>query len=115
LIGFEQLKTDSATAGVLLASAYVLALTGETASGFLTYFIDLVSGKARTSEYRVAGPLGVIKRASEVVATEDWTTIARYAAALSINLSVLNMVPIPPMDGFQIATTLVGTLWNWAK
>jgi regulator of sigma E protease len=93
----------------------VLALTGETASGFLAYFSDLVSGKAKSSEYRVSGPVGVIKRATEVVKTEDWTTVARYAAALSVNLSVLNVLPIPPMDGFQIATTLLQTAFDGAK
>jgi membrane-associated protease RseP (regulator of RpoE activity) len=115
LVGFERLKAESVPEAVTLASAYVLALTRETASGFLTYFGDLVTGKAQSSEYRVSGPLGVIQRATEVVQTQDWTTVARYAAALSVNLSVLNVVPIPPMDGFQIASTLVQMMFGGSK
>jgi membrane-associated protease RseP (regulator of RpoE activity) len=112
LTGFDLLKSDSLGEAAILATSSVMALTKETASGFLIYLRDLIRGKTGSSEYRVSGPIGVIKRATEVVKTEDWTIVARYAAALSINLSVLNIFPIPPMDGFQIVITLGEALFT---
>jgi membrane-associated protease RseP (regulator of RpoE activity) len=56
--------------------------------------------------------VGVIKRASEVIETQDWDIVLKYAAAVSINLGVINCFPIPPSDGFQILFTAAQALWQ---
>lgn len=106
-VGVENLKTDSPLEAASMASQTVATLTTETAIGLATFAKDLVSGKAKSSEYRVAGPVRVVERASEVVATKDWNIVIKYIAALSVNLGVINMFPVPPSDGFQILVTML--------
>ena len=96
----------------MLASGYVLSATLATTVGLVIFAVDVFSGKAASgaSNYQVSGPVGVIQKASAVVATRDWNMLLRYAAMLSVNLAVLNLVPIPPSDGFQICYILIKTV-----
>ena len=43
---------------------------------------------------------------SQVVATEDARSVLLFAAALSINLGVVNAFPIPALDGGQLVFVL---------
>jgi len=112
VLGVELVKSDSVLEAAALALPYVFAVTKETAIGLLTFAGDFISGKAGTSEYRVSGPVGVIERASRVVATQDWDTVLKYAAAINVNLGVINFLPVPPLDGFQIVIVLAEALWS---
>jgi regulator of sigma E protease len=102
LVGVDSRKVDNPVDATALAANKILTLTSETAIGLWTLAGDFLSGQAGSSEYRLSGPLGVIKRASQVVKTQDLDTVLNYVAAISINLAVLNCIPIPPSDGFQI-------------
>ena len=101
IMGTERLQTDSATEAAVLASRYALAIGKEITMGLKRFFSDISVGKS--SDYQIRGPVGVIEKATHIVATRDRTTVASYVAAMSINLGVINLIPIPPADGFQIA------------
>lgn len=48
----------------------------------------------------VAGPVGIAYMASkEKLLTQGFTTLLNFAAMLSINLAIVNILPIPPLDG----------------
>lgn len=48
----------------------------------------------------VAGPVGIVHTAAkEGLLTSGWVTIVNFAAILSINLAIVNMLPIPALDG----------------
>lgn len=106
VVGTTMLKLDSAIEATITATRHVLDVTWATAVGFAVYTRDLITRQVEASEYRVSGPMGVIQKASDVVATHDWDTVQRFVAVLSVNLAVLNMLPVPPSDGFQILYTL---------
>jgi regulator of sigma E protease len=46
----------------------------------------------------------------EVVATKDLTTVLLFAAALSVNLGVINALPLPALDGGQLVFVLAEAL-----
>jgi membrane-associated protease RseP (regulator of RpoE activity) len=111
-VGVDARETDNPFEAAAFAASHVASITKETAIGLITFTGDFFSGKAGSSEYSVSGPVGVIKRASEVVKTQDWDTVLKYTAAVSINLGVINCFPIPPSDGFQIIFTAAEALWK---
>ncbi|MCA9369339.1 MAG: site-2 protease family protein [Pseudomonadales bacterium] len=48
----------------------------------------------------VAGPVGIVHQAQETgILTGGFISIISFAALLSINLAVMNVLPIPPLDG----------------
>ncbi|OGV95606.1 hypothetical protein A2W24_06945 [Microgenomates group bacterium RBG_16_45_19] len=52
----------------------------------------------------VAGPVGIAYLASkEQLFTQGWGTLLNFAAMFSINLAIINMLPIPPLDGGRAA------------
>jgi len=117
--GMDTLKANSPLDASALAASYVSTNTKETMIGILTFGKDKLAGLAAVvvgrkndeaaspPQYEVAGPVRVVERASNVVASHDFDTIMNYIAAASINLGMFNFVPIPPTDGFQILVTTI--------
>ena len=135
LVGFDERKTDNSIDAMAYSASHVLQLTQDTATGIMIVFGNWLkstmtmkknlappppskqqsnasttpsstsSSSSSSAGYRVRGPLGVVKKASKVVQTNDWDAILDYVATLSINLAVINCIPIPPSDGFQILLT----------
>ncbi len=61
----------------------------------------------------LAGPLGIIHQAKESgLLSQGFLSVLSFAGLLSVNLAVMNMLPIPPLDGgravFLILEKLVG-------
>jgi regulator of sigma E protease len=55
----------------------------------------------------VAGPVGIAQATGEVVEESGWQTLLEFAALLSINLAIINMLPLPMLDGGRIAFVLL--------
>ena len=133
LVGFDERKTDNPIDAMAYSASHVLQLTQDTATGIMVVFGNWLksmtmkklqlppspkataaanpssttssSSSSSSVGYRVRGPLGVVKNLSKVVQTKDWDAILDYVATLSINLAIINCIPIPPSDGFQILLT----------
>jgi regulator of sigma E protease len=54
----------------------------------------------------VSGPVGIVRETAEV-ASAGWIQLALFAAFLSINLGILNLLPLPALDGGRLAFLLV--------
>ena len=67
----------------------------DTIKGFFTLF----SGKASLKE--ISGPVGIFKVVGEV-SKFGWVSIVSLCVVLSINIGVLNLLPIPALDGGRI-------------
>eukprot|EP00977_Amphora_coffeiformis_P013845 scaffold3759_cov169-Amphora_coffeaeformis.AAC.8 len=104
-VGVDLQKSSNVWEAAALSTSHVTTLTKETVIGIGTYANDLLSGRTSTSDYQVSGPVTVLKRATNVVKTQDLDTVLKYVAAASINLGVFNLIPFPPTDGFQILLT----------
>ena len=65
----------------------------------LKSFFTLFSGKASLKE--ISGPVGIFKVVGEV-SKFGWVSIISLCVVLSINIGVLNLLPIPALDGGRI-------------
>lgn len=59
----------------------------------------------------VAGPIGIARATGEIIEQGGATGFWRWTAILSINLFVLNLLPIPALDGSHILFSLI----EWAR
>ncbi len=55
----------------------------------------------------VSGPIGIAQATGEVVKQAGWKSLIDLAALLSINLAVLNVLPLPMLDGGRMAFVVV--------
>lgn len=104
--GQERIKADSIFDAVSIASTEVYQSSSQTAKAILAYLGTVVQGKAASSGQQLSGPIGVIKTGSDVVATNDITAVIGFMAAISINLAVVNSLPLPALDGGQMIFVL---------
>lgn len=64
---------------------------------------QMVTGKA---EADVAGPIGVAQMAGQV-AQLGFLPLLQFAAYLSLNLGLINLLPVPVLDGGHVVTLLI--------
>ncbi len=57
---------------------------------------------AGRSSPQFSGPVGIAQATGEVVDQAGWVTLLSFAALLSINLAILNILPLPMLDGGRI-------------
>lgn len=56
----------------------------------------------------LSGPIGIVAQAHEMdILSQGWVGTLRYAALLSINLAVMNLLPIPALDGGRAVFVLI--------
>lgn len=55
----------------------------------------------------VAGPVGIAQATGEVVEEAGWKPLLEFAALLSINLAIINILPLPMLDGGRIVFVLL--------
>lgn len=82
--------------GPVLGALETANLTGQVLQGFGR----LVSFRANIRE--VGGPIAIVKGGSEAVKS-GWTGFCMFMAFISLNLAVLNALPIPFLDGGHMA------------
>lgn len=78
-----------------------------------SYSVLLALGKLVTFQWgQLSGPVGIIKSTSSFLDSslsvqESFSTFFRWASLLSANLFLLNMIPIPPLDGYKFVENAV--------
>jgi regulator of sigma E protease len=56
---------------------------------------------------QVSGPVGIAQATGEVVDQAGWKSLVDFAALLSMNLAVLNILPLPMFDGGRLVFILI--------
>ena len=113
-----QTGDDMGMIGLSPAAAYqpVGAMTAVTRGAQATwqntvmvagFFARFVSGKESFSN--LGGPLFIASVAGQV-AEQGWRMLFSFMAILSINLAILNLLPIPVLDGGQLLFILIEKL-----
>lgn len=74
----------------------VIRLTGKV-------FGQLFSGQRSVKEAGVAGPIGIVRQIADVFHSDGFWGLVAMLALISLNLGVFNLLPIPMLDGGQIA------------
>jgi regulator of sigma E protease len=70
----------------------------------LSWLVTLFTGGASTAD--LAGPVGIVSLVGEAAQIGS-VFLLNFAAYLSINLGILNLLPIPALDGSRIVFALV--------
>jgi len=73
-------------------------------------FQMLFTGKAGFSD--LSGPVGIVSQMSEVAESSETTLLAvmnllSFGSFIAINLAVMNLLPIPALDGGRVAALLI--------
>ncbi len=82
----------------------ILSALGQMVTGLLT------QGKLAQE---LAGPVGIVHAVgTQNMLSGGWQVILSFAGALSVNLAIMNVLPIPPLDGGKVVLTLLAKIWG---
>jgi regulator of sigma E protease len=95
LIGIVPGTEQSVTA----AAGYSFQQSRMIFTEIMAFLQRLLRGQADTSE--VAGPVGIISLVSQA-SRSGWMDVVGLAGLISINLGIMNLLPIPALDGSRI-------------
>jgi len=70
--------------------------------------------KAFAGMGQAVGPLGVLAQGGEFVGS-SFVLGLQFAAVMSVNLALINLVPIPPLDGGRILLCSMELVWERAE
>jgi len=76
----------------------IVVLTGQG-------FVQLISNFGQTAA-QVAGPVKIVEIGASI-AQSDAGNLFQFAALISINLAIINILPLPALDGGQLAFLLI--------
>lgn len=93
--------------GPIDAVAAGFTQTAEVVVGTFDSFWKLITGQV--SMKMMSGPVGIVKMAGDV-ATEGFNYLLGFMAILSVNLAVINVFPIPVLDGGHLVFLLIEKL-----
>ncbi len=96
LIGFKSLKITSENVGVPRALLEAVIRTADITWMTFDYIGQIVSGDRSAEELK--GPVGIAQLSGQA-AEKGFFTILWFMALLSANLGMVNLFPIPPLDG----------------
>ena len=111
MLGPNYLRTDLVRASnvfdaVSKAGSVVYEMTSETARSIVGLLVGVLFGKGLPAGTSMSGPIGVVKTGAEVVSSSDFAAVVAFAASISINLAVVNSLPLPALDGGQLMFVL---------
>lgn len=78
----------------------IIRLTGKV-------FGQLFAGQRSVKDAGLAGPIGIVQIISKVVHEQGFIGLVSILALISLNLGVFNLLPIPMLDGGQIAVLAI--------
>lgn len=98
--------------GIATREEYVQKSVPDAAVAALAFPVETINmlkvmlSRADTAAEAVSGPI-TVAQVSQSAASRGLGTILMFAAALSISLGIMNLLPIPPLDGGQMVVAFV--------
>jgi len=79
--------------------------TIDAGTAIIVGLADLITAPFRSADAagRLAGPVGIAVGVSDAAGRLGFSGLLQIAALLSANLAILNLLPIPPLDGGRVA------------
>ena len=84
--------------------------TGEYRDTIILFRNEVFSWFKGGSGPEFAGPVGIAQTTGEIVEQSGWEALLVLAALLSFNLAVINILPLPMLDGGRIAFVVLEIL-----
>jgi RIP metalloprotease rseP len=91
-------KNFSSSVSQAFSQTYSVSLS------MLDFIKKLFTGKVDFNY--VSGPVGIVKEMGSSV-NSGLATVINYIAFISLNLGIMNLLPIPALDGFRLLTSFV--------
>jgi regulator of sigma E protease len=92
----EPVSIGRAASFAVNSNLEIIRLTGKV-------FGQLFAGERSAKDAGLAGPIGIVQIISKVVSEQGFVGLVSILALISLNLGVFNLLPIPMLDGGQIA------------
>lgn len=90
-------------------------VTYDTSKTMLTFLWKLVTGQlSGKAADALSGPVGVVKMVSNA-ATSGFINVVYLTAIISLNIGLMNLLPIPALDGWRILMLLIEGLRGGKK
>ncbi len=86
-------------ASMSLGAAKTISVTKAITIGTVGFIKDAVTGNANWKS--VAGPVGIVGLVGDA-SSLGWMHLINFMAIISINLAIINMIPIPALDGGRL-------------
>jgi regulator of sigma E protease len=64
-------------------------------------------GVGGSGGFQVTGPVGIAQLTGEVVEEAGWKSLMELAGLISMNLAILNILPLPMLDGGRVTFVLI--------
>lgn len=102
-VGVSLVMVETQSMSILGSAAAAAKMTYDgligISTGLYTLIVQSVKGTADFSQ--VAGPIGIVGMVGDAAAF-GLTTLMTFTAMISLNLAVINMLPIPALDGGRL-------------
>ena len=89
--------------GILTSLSMAVSQTGEILMMMLNALVDIFKAP---SNAEVTGPIGIAQMAGQVAST-GFIPLLNFAALLSLNLGIINLLPVPALDGGHFINLLI--------
>jgi regulator of sigma E protease len=109
-----QMQPASLPAAVGEGVRYTIDVLGGFIEGFRMMIMGLL-GAGPPPSGGVAGVLGIARGTGEVIQSNGWLGFWRWTALISLNLFLINLLPIPALDGSHILFSLIEMLRRGKK
>ena len=103
----SSIKTESVPVNEAFTMA--VSVTKNMLTGMLDYLYGMVVGQ---KEVAFSGPVGVARMAG-TMAEQGVTMLMRFIAVLSLNLGIINLLPLPALDGGHFVILLIEALTGY--
>jgi regulator of sigma E protease len=107
-IGIASLPTKVVKLG--FADALQRSLSDNKKSSFLILELLQKMVQRKVSMRQVDGPIGIGSAVGQAAREEGWTPLLLITAAISLNLGIMNLLPIPILDGGVILLLFIESL-----
>ena len=87
------------------AAGYAVNWSVSLAKSVWGSLMDLIGGRFGLNQ--LSGPVGVTKQIGEVSSSGNWMSLILLVALISINLGVMNLLPLPALDGGRLLFLLI--------
>jgi len=102
-IGSMQMKAKT----LPLAQAFSLSLHNNRQNALLILELVRKMAEHKISVRSIEGPIRIGQAAGEAARSKGWTPLMQLTAAISLNLGIFNLLPIPILDGGVIMFLLI--------
>jgi regulator of sigma E protease len=102
-VGSMPMKTKT----LALGSAFSLSLHENRQNAMLILELVKKMAQGKISPKSIEGPIRIGQAAGEAARSKGWTPLMELTAAISLNLGIFNLLPIPILDGGVILFLII--------